>query len=62
MLEQGPNFLTLNVYANLDVGPNIEFIDTPPSIEKHYQYFTEASLKKLHENGFSGNFTSLEED
>ena len=53
--------LTLNVYANLDVEPNIEFIDTPPSIEKHYQYFTEASLTKLRAAGFSRNFTSLEE-
>ena len=39
--------LALNIYANLDVEPNIEFIDTPPNIEKHYQYFTKASLKKL---------------
>ena len=53
--------LTLNVYASLKLEPNIEFINTPPSIEKHYQYFTEASLNKLREAGFPRNFTSLEE-
>ena len=53
--------LALNIYANLDAEPNIEFIDTPPNIEKHYQYFTKASLKKLRKAGFSRNFTSLEE-
>ena len=53
--------LTVNVYTSLKLEPNIEFIDPPPSIEKHYQYFTEASLNKLRAAGFSKNFTSLEE-
>ena len=53
--------MDLNVYETLKLEPNIEFINTPPSIEKHYQYFTEASLNKLREAGFSRNFTSLEE-
>ena len=53
--------LTLNIYTNLSLEPNIEFIDTPPNIEKHYQYFTQASLVKLRAAGFSKSFTSLEQ-
>ena len=53
--------LTLIIYANLSLEPNIEFINTPSNIEKHYQYFTQASLVKLRAAGFSKSFTPLEQ-
>jgi len=39
----------------------IEFIDTPPDIRDNYQYFTEASMDKLRQAGYTASFTSLEE-
>jgi ADP-L-glycero-D-manno-heptose 6-epimerase len=41
--------------------PNIEFIDTPIDIRDKYQYFTEANMKKLEEQGYLTPFHSLEE-
>jgi len=41
--------------------PNIEFIDTPIDIRDKYQYFTEANMTKLSEQGYAKEFTSLEE-
>jgi ADP-L-glycero-D-manno-heptose 6-epimerase len=39
----------------------IEFIDMPPALEHAYQYFTEASMAKLHAAGYPEPFTPLEE-
>jgi ADP-L-glycero-D-manno-heptose 6-epimerase len=39
----------------------IEYIDMPPSIRDHYQYFTEASMERLRRAGYGEPFTSLEE-
>lgn len=39
-----------------------EFIEMPESIREHYQYFTEANLERLRQNGqYHQEFTSLEE-
>ncbi len=41
--------------------PDIEFIDTPADIRDKYQYYTEANMDKLAEQGYLTPFTSLEE-
>lgn len=40
---------------------NIEYIDTPIDIRDKYQYFTEANMTKLMQQGYNMPFTSLEE-
>jgi ADP-L-glycero-D-manno-heptose 6-epimerase len=52
--------LALAVFHSLDIKPNIEFIDTPIDIRDKYQYFTEANMHKLTNEGFVKEFTSLE--
>lgn len=49
------------VFAGLRVPESIEFIDTPPSIRDQYQYFTQAEVKRLREEGFPCDFSSLED-
>jgi ADP-L-glycero-D-manno-heptose 6-epimerase len=39
----------------------IEFVDTPIEIRDRYQYFTEATMGKLKQEGYSEHFLSLEE-
>ena len=39
----------------------IEYVDTPPAVRAHYQYFTEARMQRLRQAGYSQPFTSLEE-
>lgn len=41
--------------------PNIEFIDMPEQLRERYQYFTEATMKRLQSAGYDRPFTSLEE-
>ncbi|MES2133864.1 MAG: ADP-glyceromanno-heptose 6-epimerase [Bacteroidota bacterium] len=41
--------------------PDIEFIDTPVDIRDKYQYFTEANMNKLIEQGYVKPFSTLEE-
>lgn len=48
------------VFAALDRPEQIEFIDTPTAIRERYQYFTEATLTKLREAGYSKMMTPLE--
>jgi ADP-L-glycero-D-manno-heptose 6-epimerase len=40
---------------------NIEYIDIPIDIRDKYQYFTEASMKKLKSIGYDRAFYSLED-
>jgi ADP-L-glycero-D-manno-heptose 6-epimerase len=40
---------------------NISFIDTPEDIRDKYQYFTEANMQKLLDQGYGVPFYSLEE-
>ncbi len=48
-------------FKALNKEPNISFIDTPMDIRDKYQYFTEANMTKLIDNGYAKPFTSLEE-
>jgi ADP-L-glycero-D-manno-heptose 6-epimerase len=49
------------VYRALDKEPVIQFIPTPVEIRDKYQYFTEANMQRLHDAGYDGQETSLEE-
>jgi ADP-L-glycero-D-manno-heptose 6-epimerase len=48
-------------FAAMGKAPVIEYIDMPEDIRDKYQYFTEASMSKLQNAGYSANFYSLEE-
>ena len=48
------------LFAALHRPAHIEYIDTPPAVRAHYQYFTEARMERLREVGYPGTFTSLE--
>jgi ADP-L-glycero-D-manno-heptose 6-epimerase len=48
------------VCAALDRPLRLEFIDTPPAVRGHYQYFTEARMDRLRQAGYVQPFTSLE--
>lgn len=53
--------LARSVFKSLELPENIEFIDTPIDIRDKYQYFTEAKMNKLIEQGYAEPFTSLED-
>ena len=53
--------LAKNTFYASGVEPNIEFMDTPKDIRDKYQYFTEAKMDKLTQQGYSDPFYSLEE-
>jgi ADP-L-glycero-D-manno-heptose 6-epimerase len=48
-------------FKALDKEPVISFIDTPMDIRDKYQYFTEANMTKLIDQGYAKPFTTLEE-
>lgn len=48
-------------FAAMQKAPNINFIDIPEDIRDKYQYFTEASISKLRNAGYSTPFHSLED-
>jgi ADP-L-glycero-D-manno-heptose 6-epimerase len=48
-------------YAALGTKPNIEYIDMPESIRGSYQYFTKATVDRIHRAGYNGGFTPLED-
>jgi ADP-L-glycero-D-manno-heptose 6-epimerase len=47
-------------FEALNKDPDISFIDTPSDIRNKYQYFTEADMNKLIEQGYSSSFHTLE--
>jgi ADP-L-glycero-D-manno-heptose 6-epimerase len=49
------------VFAAMDVPDRIDFVDTPPDIRAHYQYFTEATMGRFAAAGFVRRTTSLED-
>lgn len=53
--------LAANTFKVLDLEPKIGFIDTPEDIRDNYQYFTEANMQKLLNQGYSEGFMTLEE-
>ena len=59
----GRTFLDLAraTFSAMGLEPNISFIDTPEDIRDTYQYFTEADLTKLRDNGYVADFRTLED-
>ena len=55
------NDLARSVFAALNLGENIEYIEMPDSLKRHYQYFTQADMQKLEKIGCSKSFYRLEE-
>jgi ADP-L-glycero-D-manno-heptose 6-epimerase len=39
----------------------LEYVEMPPAVRAHYQYFTEARMERLRSAGYTRPFTSLEE-
>lgn len=48
-------------FSALNLEPNIVFVPTPENIRDKYQYFTEAKMDKLRSQGYSANFSTLDE-
>lgn len=53
--------LTKNTFKAMGVEENISFVDTPADIRDKYQYFTEADMSKLIDQGYDTPFHTLEE-
>jgi len=53
--------LAAALFAALRRPQRIEYIDAPPQVLAHYQYFTEARMERLREVGYTQPFTTLEE-
>ena len=53
--------LTKLTFLALNKEPDISFIDTPEDIRNKYQYFTEADMTKLKEQGYNSPFHTLEQ-
>src|SRR5690554_5016747 len=51
--------LTHSVFKSIQSDPKIMFVDTPVELRGRYQYFTEASINKLREIGYTKAFTEL---
>ena len=49
------------VCAALERPPRIEYVEMPPALRAHYQYFTEARIERLRAAGYTRPFTPLEE-
>lgn len=54
------NDLVKAVFSAMDMKPNIVYIDMPEDIRDKYQYFTQASMQKLRNAGYTDDFYSLE--
>ncbi len=55
------NDLARSLFAALGKEPRIDYIDMPPSLEKKYQYYTQASTQKLRDVGCDHTCMPLEE-
>lgn len=57
------SFLDLGkaTFAALGVPENIVFIPMPESLRERYQYFTQANMNRIRQQGYQRPFTSLEE-
>ncbi len=49
------------MFRALGRAPDIEYIDMPPAIRDHYQYFTQAKVENLRRAGYNAGFTPLGE-
>ncbi len=54
------NDLAAAVFDAMNFRLNITYIDMPDSVKNQYQYYTEASMKKLISQGYPNPMTSLE--
>ncbi len=48
------------VFSALQVSEKFEFVDTPLNLREKYQYFTEAEMNRLRNEGYTQPFTTLE--
>ena len=55
------NDLAAAVFSALKLPTQINYIDMPEEMRAKYQYFTEATVSKLHGAGYKKPFTSLED-
>lgn len=53
--------LAVATFHAMGKNPNIEFIDMPETLRGKYQYYTQASMEKLHSVGYREPFYSLED-
>jgi len=53
--------LARSVFAALDRAPRIRYVEMPEGLQSQYQYFTQADMSKLKNEGFTRPATSLEE-
>lgn len=53
--------LAYAVFDCLEKGRRVTFIPMPESLQKQYQYFTQASIERLRKVGYSKSFFTLEE-
>lgn len=53
--------LAASTFRAMGLEPNIEFVDMPETLREKYQYYTQASMKKLRYAGYTEEFYSLEE-
>lgn len=56
-------FLTLatSTFKAMKLEPVIEYVDIPDDIRDKYQYFTEADMQKMRQNGYKKPFYALED-
>ncbi|HEX4130009.1 MAG TPA: ADP-glyceromanno-heptose 6-epimerase [Pirellulales bacterium] len=55
------NDLTRAVFAAMKLPPQIDYVDMPEALRGRYQYFTQATMAKLHAAGCPVTFRSLED-
>ena len=53
--------LVTAVFVAMKLPPQIEFVPMPEVLQGKYQYFTQASMEKLRQAGYTKPFTSLED-
>ena len=53
--------LATAIFNNMDLENNIEFIEMPEVLQKHYQYFTEANISRIRALGYKTPTTELED-
>jgi ADP-L-glycero-D-manno-heptose 6-epimerase len=54
------NDFVSSVFRNMDLQPNIHYIEPSPEIKNSFQYFTQANITKLRNSGYQKSFTELE--
>ncbi|HLF17996.1 MAG TPA: ADP-glyceromanno-heptose 6-epimerase [Candidatus Omnitrophota bacterium] len=55
------NQLASALFKAVGKKPKIEYVDMPEELKERYQYFTQAEMSKLRQNGYKKPFTRLED-